>query len=366
MKIIHCADLHLDSKMKSNLDSEKARVRRGEILHTFERMVDYALQNGVEAILIAGDLFDTAKISRTTLHTVLSKIEGNPSIHFYILRGNHDRDHFLTELESIPENLFLFGQQWKVYEEAQGKIAIWGLELSADNSAAATYSLLPDPDRFNIVMLHGQEAEYHGKDRVEMIHLRELRGKGIDYLALGHIHAYKKEALDPRGTYCYPGCLEGRGFDECGEHGFVLLNIDEETGTYQHSFIPFAGRKLYCPEIDLTGCMTSPDMARRIEETLQKYAYDQKSLLKVVLTGALDVECEKNLEYLLTAIEPHYFFVKIEDNTSFQMEEQNYLLDESLKGEFVRQVMADDTIPEEEKEIVIRYGLLALAGEEVQ
>ena len=53
MKIIHCADLHLDSRMNANLEKDKAKERKGEILHTFERMITYAAENGVSAILIA-------------------------------------------------------------------------------------------------------------------------------------------------------------------------------------------------------------------------------------------------------------------------------------------------------------------------
>jgi len=366
VKIIHCADLHLDSKMNANLDGEKARIRRNEILHTFERMVDYAAEHGVEAVLIAGDMFDTAKISKTTIHTVFGKITDHPQIHFYILKGNHDRDNFLSNLDEIPENLFLFGKKWQQYKEADGKIAVLGLELDKENKDSAYYSLVTDPDCFNIVMLHGQESEYKGKDKTEIVNLRALRGKGIHYLALGHIHAYKKETLDAGGIYCYPGCLEGRGFDECGDHGFVLLEIDENRKTFHHEFIPFAARTLHCEEVDVTGCNTSPDMAKCIAEQLAEKAYDRSCMLKIVLTGEVDVECEKNMEYLLTATMPNYFFVKIEDSTSLRVEEKDYLLDESLKGEFVRQVMQDDNIPEHEKEIVIRYGLLALAGEEVQ
>lgn len=67
------------------------------------------------------------------------------------------------------------------------------------------------------MMLHGQEAEYAAQDKAEVVPLRDLRGKGIDYLALGHVHGYKKETLDSRGEYCYPGCLECRGFDEYGD-----------------------------------------------------------------------------------------------------------------------------------------------------
>ena len=99
-------------------------------------------------------------------------------------------------------------------------------------------------DQCNIVVLHGQESEYSARDKAEIIHLTALKNKGIDYLALGHTHSYKKERLDARGVYCYPGCLEGRGFDECGEHGFVMLDIDELTGTIDSTFIPFGGM---CP-----------------------------------------------------------------------------------------------------------------------
>ena len=65
MKIIHCADLHLDSKMTANLTREQARERRKEIIRTFTRMVEYAETQDVRAILIAGDLFDTKKVSAT-------------------------------------------------------------------------------------------------------------------------------------------------------------------------------------------------------------------------------------------------------------------------------------------------------------
>lgn len=56
MRLIHCADIHLDSRMNANLSKEKAKERRTELLHTFRRMVEYARTEGIEAILIAGDL----------------------------------------------------------------------------------------------------------------------------------------------------------------------------------------------------------------------------------------------------------------------------------------------------------------------
>lgn len=364
MRIIHCADLHLDSKLNANLEKEQVKERRGEILHTFVRMVEYAKAHDVQAIMIAGDMFDTKNISATARNTVLHNIINHPQIQFYYLKGNHDKDNFLTGLEEIPENLNMFGSQWTVYRN--GDIVITGVELDDSNKDSVYNSLVLDAKNFNIVMLHGQEAESASKDKAEVIHLKELRNRGIDYLALGHIHGYKKEALDPRGVYCYPGCLEGRGFDECGEHGFVVIEVDEETHAFTHEFVPFAQRKLYTVTVDVSGCETTDEMVDRTRQTILKEGCESNSLVKIVLTGMLDVECEKDTVYFLSRFKHDFYFAKVYDETTLKINIDEYLLDESLKGEYVRMVMNAKDLSEEEKAIIVRYGLQAIAGEEVQ
>lgn len=365
MRIIHCADLHLDSKMESYLDKERAKERRRELLSTYERLVKYAVDNNVDAVLIAGDLFDTNKISATTRNVVLSNITDNPNIAFYYLKGNHDNDNFLSGLSEIPSNLKLFGTDWTTYEEAGGRVEISGVELTKDNSGAVYNRLVLDSGKINIVMLHGQESKSSKKDQAEVINLRELRNRGIDYLALGHVHFHKMEKLDARGTYCYPGCLEGRGFDECGEHGFVLLDIDENTGNCEYSFIPFAKRRLYEIKADISDCNNTSEMLACVRAKLDEESPAQNSLIKIVLTGMVDVECEKDEGYIVTALKDDYYFVKVKDETKFKIDAEAYMSDVSLKGEFIRSVMSDDTMSADDKSIVIRYGLLILAGEEV-
>ena len=83
MKIIHCADIHLDSKMSANLTKEKARERKTELLTTFQNMVAYGAEQGVSAIIIAGDLFDTKNVSATARNVVKDLIQGHPKIAFY-------------------------------------------------------------------------------------------------------------------------------------------------------------------------------------------------------------------------------------------------------------------------------------------
>ena len=127
MKIIHCADLHLDSKMTSNLSKEQAKERKMEILRTYSRMIEYAKNNDVKAIIIAGDLFDTRNVSATARNLVKDSITSNPDIDFYYLKGNHDSDNFISKLDEIPDNLKLFSNQWTSY--SYGNITITGLEI---------------------------------------------------------------------------------------------------------------------------------------------------------------------------------------------------------------------------------------------
>ncbi len=365
MKLIHCADLHLDSNMTTHLSREHAKQRRAELLSSFERMISFACQEGVQAVLIAGDLFDRKNISATARKTVYHAIVNHPRIDFYYLQGNHDVSLFLPEGEPCPDNLKLFGTEWTSYvRDGEGRrIVISGMELNQDNSSFAGSSLTLDRQNFNIVLLHGQEAEYAGKDRAEIVPLWQLRGKGIDYLALGHVHAYRKEVLDDRGVYCYSGCLEGRGFDECGEHGFVLLNIDTETGDFTSEFVPFASRCLHTVDVDVSNCMSTAEMLEEINRICTEKKYRSSDFLKIVLRGEVELDCEKDPDYLVSWLQNDFYFVKVKDQTRIRIDYDQYMLDESLKGEFVRTVKEDESLSEEDREQIIRYGIRALAGE---
>ena len=149
MKMIHCADLHLDSKLNANLSKEKARERRTELLDTFSRLVRYASENEVKAVLIAGDLFDKKTVSATARNTVYGMIRSNPDICFYYLKGNHDDNAFFE----APENLKLFGSGWTFYrmDEDGAGIVIAGVELDDDNSRDVQDSLVLSPKDINIV-----------------------------------------------------------------------------------------------------------------------------------------------------------------------------------------------------------------------
>lgn len=362
MKLIHCADLHLDSSFSARFSREQAKERNIELLKNFERMITYGNSIDVTGILIAGDCFDSNLVSSLVKNSVMELIRSNPNISFFYLEGNHDKGSFVKKQEKSPENLYLFDENWKSY--VIGKLAITGAELSGENGGFLGETLQLKQEYTNIVMLHGMAAEYQSATGEYILPLSSFRKKGIDYMALGHIHAYRKERLDSRGIYCYSGCLEGRGFDECGEKGFVLLEISEDTGEIETSFVPFARRRMYQKNVIIDGCLSTLEISLKVEEELNGLGAEQQDCVSIHLVGCLELSCEKNLLYLQREYEERFYYFEIVDETSYTVDYSEFMLEETLRGEFVRVVQKEE-LSEMEKAEIIRCGILALSGEEI-
>ena len=354
MRLIHCGDLHLDSKMEANLPAAQARERKAELLGTFERLAQWARAQKVDGVLIAGDLFDSRRVSAKTAGLVLDIMENTPEVEFFYLRGNHDEGRDIFGGRKLPENVKTFGKEWTRYRRED--VVIAGMEPDRENWAGMYDPDLPE-ETANVVLLHGQEAATPGKDRIA---IPALRGRNIDYLALGHIHSYRMERLDDRGVWAYCGCLEGRGFDECGRKGFVLLDI--RPGRVRTAFVPFAARQLHEVVVDISDCVTITQLQAAMADAAAEISAD--SMVKFTLVGTYTPETQKDLTYLSKALGRRFWFVKIKDESRFRIERGSYEHDASLKGAFIRLVMGSDKT-EREKARIICAGLQALAGEEV-
>ncbi len=357
MKIIHCADIHLDSKMETNLSNQKAKERKKEILNTFEKMVAYANENKVDAIIIAGDMFDTSRITNFTKSRVINTISKNKNIEFYYLSGNHDESNFISLIEEMPSNLKVFGKTWTSFDLKN--VTITGTILTESNNSTIYDTLNLDAEKLNIVVLHGQISKYNSKEKAEIVNLTKLKNKNIDYLALGHIHNFVQDKIDKRGVYCYSGCLEGRGFDECGEKGFVLLDI--EGSSIKSKFISFSKRQLLELEFDITDYDNWFDIEDKIFELTKELS--KEHLIKIILKGKYNLKLDKHIEMLEQKLE-NFYFAKIKDESVLEVTIKDVEKDISLRGEFIRKVL-NSNLSDEEKEQTILVGLKSLTGEDL-
>lgn len=357
MKIIHCADIHADSKMGTHFSKEQAELRRNEIVDSFAKMVDFAKKNGVKAVIIAGDLFDTKENQQKKIkQRICYIIEQNPEISFLYLRGNHDEDVDFFEEKPIS-NLKRFSKsKWTKY--SCENVDIYGREFSSSIPVSSYGELNPDTAHVNIVVLHGQVAEYKPKNDAPEISLPKLTNKNIDYIALGHIHDFKLEKLDSRCSWCYSGCLEGRGFDESGKKGFVLLDI--KNNKVQAEFVPFSKRVVQEIKVKLSGVMDFSEIMKKITDSLA--GISSQDIVQVDLTGELSEETEIEPESYQSALASEYFYIRVKDKTEVKIDFTKYEKDVSLKGEFIRLVKNQQNLSEEQKTKIIMTGIKALAG----
>ena len=128
MKLIHCSDLHLDSALGSNLLPEKAKERNAELCATFARLVRFAVHEQVDAVLIAGDLFDSDRVQLRTANFVLEQIRSAQNVTFFYLRGNHDGNRDALDGYAVPDNLKFFSDVWMSF--CCGDVLITGMELA--------------------------------------------------------------------------------------------------------------------------------------------------------------------------------------------------------------------------------------------
>lgn len=358
MKFIHCADLHLDSKM-DKLSIDKAKIRRAELVRSFENLCDYATANGVSAVIVAGDMFDTAKVTTKTRNAVLHAIANNPNVDFLYLSGNHDEDNFISSLEVVPENLKLFGDKWTCF--CYGNVCICGVKLTPYNLGSIYDTINFAPDMVNIAVMHGQIAGYKGEERAEIISLPRLKNKNVDYLALGHIHEHVEGQLDLRGKYAYCGCLEGRGFDETGDKGFILIDVSGDRLSSQ--FVKFASRQISVFEYSVEGKLDYLTIRAEMINTLNAI-FDVSSLIKVVLKGERKADFGIDVDDLTYRLNQMFFYAKVVDKTTIVIEETDYALDKSMRGEFVRAVW-ESNLSLEDKTKVLTVGLNALKEEDL-
>ncbi len=349
MKIIHTADLHLGSRLLTHFSRSNAELRKAELLSNVRRLCESARHSGVSAIIIAGDLFDTERVARSTKEAFLSTVEAFSEITFLYLNGNHEGDA-LSSMENLPDNLKVFGDEWTRYDIEDVTF------IGRNNLGYGLFNNLPiEKDRYNIAVLHGEIAERSAENTIGK---RDMAGSDLNYIALGHYHGFELCEIDRRVSYAYSGTLEGRGFDECGEKGYVLIDTMRNTKT----FVPFAKRTVREIEVDLTGKRRQFECESALEDALS--IAKERDIVRVVITGTYSTDFKYNKDALLSAFAYRYFYFEIKDKSRLEINMDELRYDKSLKGELIRTVMARDDIGEEKKSKIISCAIAALNDED--
>lgn len=406
VKLIHTADLHLDSAFRSHFTKEEAENRRQKQLMAWKELLSFAVEKKVQGILIAGDLFDSPVVSHGTMDFFLSTIAEHPEISFFYLRGNHDTENTFRYQENLPKNLFLFSDKGKKYrlndrlllagveygtkdisfrenegatqgagqaaEQAVGQETVHGAEALSKNETESEeeskFLKLKEED-CNILLLHG--ALYQGTPKgeavqgVEGIFLKNLEKLPLSYIALGHIHKGGEGKLNNGALWAYPGCLQGRGFDEEGERGFLYLKVEEEKKEIRKEFIPIKQGEFRILEIELLEDEGTLACLKKIEVEMEKVGIAKEDSLRIILKGNKGLEQERNLRYLQLQLQDSVFFLEIRDECELSWNREEAMKEKSLKGEFLRVLAAVDNLSKEEQEEIIALGMGLLQGGEL-
>lgn len=365
--LLHVADLHL-GRGHGYLGARSAE-RRIEADGVIDRIVDFAVDpaHSIRAVLIAGDLFDTPNPPEELTGRVLAalaRLEG-AGIRVVTVPGNHDE-------YSYPDSVYRRHEgRWPGVlitspEPALSTVLELGGRTCRFYGFAYTAGLTPTPlppipvdgEGRRIGVFHAS-VDMPGPDRSAHLTGAELANLGLDYAALGHIHKPGRWAAGA-GLACYPGLIEGRGFDDIGGSPLVVVNLDGSSPRMRS--VPFPSRKIEVREVDV-GTFESREA---VEEHLRSMADDQL-VLRVRLVGAARLSPDP--DFLQSLLGGLFYHLEIEDRASVFGDAAITAIggEETIRGLFARKMIARieaavDTAERTSLDRALRIGLEAFGS----
>lgn len=245
-RFIHTADLHLDSPLRSLAlrNEDLSEVVSNATRQVLVRIVSLCIEEKVNALLIAGDLYDGNQTSMKTARFLAAQLRrlSEANISVYIIRGNHDAESKITRELSLPDSVHVFSSKAEVVEfktpDAESKkassqkhspVMIHGVSFKTPHAPA---SLLPNykppvPQAINIGMMHTSLDGSSMHDPYAPCSLSDLQSHGFDYWALGHIHKRATHRTE-QCTVVMPGIPQGRDIGETGCKTVTLVSISDD------------------------------------------------------------------------------------------------------------------------------------------
>lgn len=299
VKFIHTADIHLDSQLKGLEAHEDAPVDEisGATRRAFDNLIDLTIEEEVDFILIAGDLYDgdwkdyNAGLFFAARMGRLAKA----GIKVFIVSGNHDAASRTTKAMPLPDNVTLFSPK----KPQSVKLDDFGVIIHGQSYSfrAVTDNLASqypqnDSNYFNIGLLHTSLTGREGHENYAPCTLDDLKSKGYDYWALGHVH--KREIVSEDPWIVFPGNIQGRHIKETGAKGATIVTVEDGRIAEVEERELDVLRWATC-QVDLSECETSDmvyDAVRQGFEQELDQANGKTLALRLVLTGRCPVHAQ--------------------------------------------------------------------------
>ena len=294
-RFLHTADLHLDAPLKAIAlrDPDLAREVGVATRRAFSRLIDLCIEEKLDFLLIAGDLWDGSYSSTKTprfLKQELLRLR-EAGIRCYLIRGNHDAMARQTGELDLPDNARLFGRKASTERLEIGgqQIAIHGLSFHETSAPDSLLPLYPSPQAgaFNIGMMHTSLNGSPGHDNYAPCSLGELQAHGYDYWALGHIH--RRSEYRGASTIVMPGTPQGRDIGEAGETSVTLVSVGDDRSVTTEAR-PVACLIFERLELEISRISDWSELLTRLDQAIREAGRRPRSaehlVLRPVLRGA--------------------------------------------------------------------------------
>lgn len=360
MKFVHIADMHFDSPFVNLSDKESlGDFRRLEQRKVFKKVIKYIKENSIKYLFISGDLYEQKYIKKSTIEYINNLFKEIEETNIFISPGNHDpflKNSYYNKF-NWNKNVKIFNSEIEEIETQEANIYGFGFEDFYCKGINLEEINIEDKDKLNILVIHGS-LNSGGVDNLEYNPLtkKTLEEKGFDYIALGHIHKLDYNSMENQ-RIVYPGSTISLGFDELGQHGMIVGDLEKDK--IELNFIALDENEFKVKEINVDDIISKEELIEKINEK----EFNEKELIEIVLTGKRNFEI--NI-YELNKLILNKNVIKIKNKTKIKYDINKIANENTLKGLFAMNIknrLLDENLSEEEKDILenaleIGFGVL--------
>ncbi|MBV9147056.1 MAG: DNA repair exonuclease [Acidobacteria bacterium] len=301
MKFIHCADVHLDTPLQGLAEYPGAPVQeiRNATRRAFEKVLEAAVSEKVDFLVIAGDLYDTGlKSFESALYfnAQMARLK-EAGIDVYLIHGNHDAASKLLKQLRPPSNVHVFrSAEPQTFLIRNLRVALHGQSFATPEITDDLAAGYPEPlaQYFNIGVLHTNLSGISEHANYAPCSLDSLRNKGYQYWALGHVH--NRQVLCENPYIVFPGNIQGRHGKEQGEKSCELVTVSESGAislkSIATSVVPWTEL-----DLDVSACGDAEEVYDKLRSELEETvacARDRVTAVRLRISGLTDAHVELN------------------------------------------------------------------------